>query len=198
MARLLITLPDEQRLDNRALLRWADDGGRWIRENDGEGDALRARRGQLYRFMEAEHRLLDQLLTHAAGRGSTADQAAYETFRERLLRHIRIEERILLPMAQHKRRGEPLAIAPRLRLDHGALAAVLMLPPTAQTLHALRAVLEAHNPLEESDGAVYEQFESLAESEADSLLEQATATARISVSRWLVSPKVVEIGRAHV
>src|SRR5690348_15884986 len=98
-------------------------------------------------------------------------------------------------MAQRKRGGEPLAIAPRLRLDHGALAAVLMLPPTAQTFHALRAVLKAHNPLEESEGGVYEQFESLAKSEADFLLEQAAATARIPVSRWIDSPKVVAAAR---
>jgi hemerythrin HHE cation binding domain-containing protein len=191
MTKPPIMVPDDRRLDNSALLRWADDGGRWIKENDGEGEAPPAHRGKLYRFMEAEHRLLDELLAQAAGLGGAIDQAAYETFRECLLRHIRIEERILLPMAQHKRGGEPLAIAPRLRLDHGTLAAVLMLPPAAQTFRALRAVLEAHNPLEENDGGVYEQFEGLAGSEADSLLEHAAATARIPVSRWIDSPKIV-------
>jgi len=37
-----------------------------------------------------------------------------------------MEERILLPAAQRLRGGERLPIAARLRLDHGALAALLV------------------------------------------------------------------------
>jgi hypothetical protein len=154
-----------------------------------------AQDGELYRFMKSEHERLDQLLAQAAERGGVVDGGAYENFRERLLRHIRIEERILFPMAQHKRSGEPLTIAPRLRLDHGALAALVMLPPVDHTFHAIRAVLDAHNPLEENEGGVYEQCEELAASEADALLEHARATPRIPVSRWVDSPKVVASAR---
>lgn len=152
---------------------------------------VQARRGELYRFMKSEHERLDQLLAQAAGRGGALDSGAYECFRRRLLRHIRIEERILLPMAQRKQDSEPLAIAPRLRLDHGALAALLMLPPIDDTFRAIRAVLDAHNPLEEDEGGVYEQCEGLAGSEADAVLQHALATPRIPVSRWVDSPKVV-------
>jgi hypothetical protein len=152
---------------------------------------VQARRGELYRFMKSEHERLDQLLAQAVERAGACDNTAYEDFRERLLRHIRIEERILLPVVQRKRGGEVLAIAPRLRLDHGALAALVMLPPVGHTFHAVRAVLDAHNPLEENEGGVYEQCEGLAGSEADPLLEHARATPRIPVSRWVDSPKVV-------
>jgi hypothetical protein len=155
----------------------------------------RARRGELYRFMKSGHERLDQLLAQAAERAGAADNAAYEDFRERLLRHIRIEERILLPMAQRRRGGEPLVIASRLRLDHGALAALLMLPPVEHTFRAIRAVLDTHNPLEENEGGVYEQCEGLAGAEADALLEQALATPRIPVSHWVDSPKVVASAR---
>jgi hypothetical protein len=48
--------------------------------------------------MKSEHERLDGLLAQAAQRGSTVDDGAYAAFRESLLRHIRIEERILLPM----------------------------------------------------------------------------------------------------
>jgi hypothetical protein len=147
--------------------------------------------GELYRFMKSEHERLDQLLAQAAESGGVVDSGAYEAFRGRLLRHIRIEERILLPMAQRKQGGQPLAIAPRLRLDHGALAALLMLPPVDHTFRAIRAVLDAHNPLEENQGGVYEQCEALAGPEADALVAQALATPRIPVSRWVDSPKVV-------
>jgi hypothetical protein len=60
-------------------------------------------------------------------------------------------------------------MAPRLRLDHGALAALLMLPPVDHTFRAIRAVLDAHNPIEENEGGVYEQCDGLAGSEADAL-----------------------------
>jgi hypothetical protein len=162
---------------------------------DNRPHLVRAQHRELYRFMKSEHERLDQLLAQAAERGGAVDGGAYDGFRERLLRHIRIEERILFPMAQQKRGGEPLAIALRLRLDHGALAALLMLPPVDHTFRAIRAVLDAHNPLEENEGGVYKQCEGLAGSEADALLEHARAIPRIPVSRWVDSPKVVASAR---
>ncbi len=158
---------------------------------DSKSRSVGTCRGELYRFMKSEHARLDHLLAEAAARVGVGDNPAYEGFREGLLRHIRIEERIVLPTAQRKRGGEPLAIAPRLRLDHGALAALLMLPAVGHTFHAIRAVLDAHNPLEENQGGVYDQCEALAGPEADALLTQALATPRIPVSRWVASPKVV-------
>ncbi len=32
--RFLITVPEEQQIDSWALLRWADDGGRWVEDRD--------------------------------------------------------------------------------------------------------------------------------------------------------------------
>jgi hypothetical protein len=43
-----------------------------------------------------------------------------------------MEEKVLLPAAQKARGGEPLQIAAKLRLDHGALAALLVPTPTAE------------------------------------------------------------------
>lgn len=139
--------------------------------------------------MRAEHALLDELLAKAADGGGAAGAEAYQRFRERLLRHIRIEERILLPMAARKR-GEALALAARLRLDHGALAALLMLPPVDRAFRAIRAVLDAHNPLEEAAGGVYEQCENLAGPEITGLLAEIAATPRVPVSSWVNSPKI--------
>ncbi len=148
------------------------------------------RRGDLYAFMAAEHAHLDELLRNAAGEGRAIDREAYQRFRERLLRHIRIEERILLPMAERKR-GEALPLAARLRLDHGALAALLMLPPVDHAFRAIRAVLDAHNPLEEIEGGVYDLCESLAGSESDELLAEIAATPRVPASSSIDSPKVL-------
>lgn len=149
------------------------------------------RRGELYAFMAAEHVQLDQLLAQAGAVRSGAGNQAYEQFRERLLRHIRVEEKILMPMAARKR-GEPLPIAKRLQLDHGALAALVMLAPGEGTLRAIRAVLAAHNPLEEMAGGVYEQCESLAAEEIGELVAQIRATPAVRVSSWIDSPKVFQ------
>lgn len=145
------------------------------------------RRGELYAFMAAEHVQLDQLLAQAGA----ADNQAYEQLRERLLRHIRVEEKILFPMVARKL-GAPLPIAKRLQLDHGALAALVTLAPGEGTLRAIRAVLAAHNPLEEMVGGVYEQCESLAAEELDELMAQIRAAPAVRVSSWIDSPKVFQ------
>ncbi|MGH7986316.1 MAG: hemerythrin domain-containing protein [Candidatus Binataceae bacterium] len=147
-------------------------------------------RESLGEFMTAEHRRLDNLLAQAAD-GRRVDIGAYELLREGLLRHIRIEEKLLLPMAARRRGGIPLVLAARLRLDHGALAALMMLPPAAHTFRAIRAVLDAHNPLEENVGGVYQQCDSLAGAELDELLARSAATPAVPVSAWVDSPKVI-------
>jgi hemerythrin superfamily protein len=145
--------------------------------------------GKLYALMVAEHRRLDQLLARAERRDAGSD-AAYEQFRQCLLRHISVEEKILLPMAARKR-GEALPIAKRLQLDHGALAALLMLPPTSSGLRAVRAVLTAHNPLEEMADGVYQQCEKLAGEELDELQQRVIAAPAVRVSSWNDSDKIL-------
>ncbi len=150
-----------------------------------------AAHGPIARLMVCEHALADRLLGEAA-RGSVE---AYREFRQRLLRHIRIEERLLLPAAARKRGGEALALAPRLRLEHGALAALMMLPPRRGTFRALSAVLKAHNPVEESAGGVYEQCEALAGADADALLVQCEQVKPVPVSQWSDDPKALGAAR---
>jgi hypothetical protein len=50
--------------------------------------------------------------------------------------------------------GSPSAMAAKLRLDHGALAALLVPTPTLAIIAALRAILGTHNVLEEGAGGV--------------------------------------------
>ncbi len=147
--------------------------------------------GRLCQLMAAEHANLDRLLAQVSAQEGAASIESYGEFRKGLLRHISIEEKILLPMAERRRGGEPLALAVRLRLDHGALAALMMLPPSATTLSAIRAVLDAHNPLEEAPGGVYEQCERVAGPELDEILARCEAAAKVPVSPWVESPKVL-------
>ncbi len=73
-----------------------------------------------------DHRRLDALLRQARCGGERIDTAAYAAFRAGILRHIGMEERVLLPAAKRARGGRCLPVARLLRLDHGALASLLV------------------------------------------------------------------------
>ena len=89
----------------------------------------------IHRFLTDDHRRLDALLERAVADVQRFDHAAYAAFRGGLLRHIGLEEKILLPEAQRLRGGEPLAVAATLRLQHGAIAALLVPTPTPLIRH---------------------------------------------------------------
>jgi hypothetical protein len=79
--------------------------------------------GTLYRFFAEDHDRLDGLLQHSITKAGTIDRGVYAEFRAGLLKHISMEEKVLLPAAQGLRGGEPLAMAATLRLDHSVLSA---------------------------------------------------------------------------
>lgn len=125
------------------------------------------------------------------------DQTAYDGFRAGLLRHIGMEEKILLPAAQ-RLGGKPLPIAHALRLDHGALASLLMPTPTPKIIIALRAILTRHNRLEEGPDGLYERCERLAGPEAGALLERLNAAPQVHVMPHSDSRQVLETVRRAV
>jgi hypothetical protein len=92
-----------------------------------------------------------------------------------------MEEKILLPAAQRLSGGAPLPIAARLRLDHGALAALLMPSPTAAICTAIQRILVNHNEVEEGPGGLYDVCDELAAAEADSLLAKLRAAPDVNV-----------------
>lgn len=81
------------------------------------------KKGPVYRFLADDHARLDVLLQRAFADPDQIDLHAYSEFRSGLLKHIAIEEKVLLPAAQQAQDGEPLAIAAKLRIQHQAGAA---------------------------------------------------------------------------
>ena len=71
--------------------------------------------GPIHRYLAADHDRLDDLFRRASADPRTVDLDAYRLFREGLLRHIGMEENVLLPDAQRRGRGVPLAVADRIR-----------------------------------------------------------------------------------
>jgi hypothetical protein len=106
----------------------------------------------------------------------------FDDFRAGLLRHIGLEEKILMPTLQRLQDGRPFPLAAKLRRDHGALAALLMPTPSATVLAALRAILSTHNRLEEGPDGLYEVCDRLAESEVGSLIERLQRAPEVAVT----------------
>lgn len=111
--------------------------------------------GAVAAFMANDHDRIDRLLAASIQSNGSIDHAAYHAFRGGLLRHIAMEEKILLPFLRAKRAGVPFADAERLRADHGAIAKLLVRTPTAEIVRELRAVLGPHNVLEEGPLGLY-------------------------------------------
>ena len=152
-------------------------------------------RGPVSRFLSEDHVRLDALLQRATSQPGEIDPGAYAAFRAGLLKHIGMEEKILLPAAQQARGGEPLPTAAKLRLDHGALAALLVPSPTPAIVVAIRTVLAAHNPIEEASGGVYEVCEQLIGTEAEALLARLRAAADVPVREHVDGPRIMEAAR---
>jgi hypothetical protein len=122
--------------------------------------------GPIESYLQEDHARLD---------GLRRSGAAWE-FRGGLLRHIGIEERILLPDARKRRGGEPLRLAARLREDHSALATLLVPAPSKEIDAAIDLILRPHNALEEGPGGVYAECDELAGAEAEAIAERLRAT----------------------
>ncbi len=146
--------------------------------------------GPVSQFLAEDHARLDALLTRAVTGPGGVDLAAYGPFREGLLRHIALEEKILLPAARTARGGEPVPQARRLRVDHGAIAALLVPTPTPEIAAEIRKILGPHNEAEEREGGLYELCDELLAAQAGALLERMRAYPPVKVARYMDGPRV--------
>jgi hemerythrin HHE cation binding domain-containing protein len=149
----------------------------------------------IHSYLANDHRRLEDALSRATAHGGAIEPQAFVEFRAGLLRHIAIEEKILLPAAQAARGGQALPLAAKLRLDHGALAALLVLKPTSSIVAAMQSILAAHNPLEEGPNGVYDQCEQLAGSEADEILGRLQNAPEVKMAAYVDSPIAINSAR---
>jgi len=147
------------------------------------------RAGPIARWMSDDHARLDALLRRAFATPGAVDLEAYAAFREGLLRHIAMEEKVLLPEAR-RRRGDPFPEAARLRTDHAALATLMVPPPSLQILEGIRRILEPHNEIEETEGGLYDAIDRLAGPEAEAFVERLRAMPRVPVQPHLDDERV--------
>jgi hypothetical protein len=127
----------------------------------------------LHAFLSNDHDRLDALLTAALRPDGFVDRESFAEFRRGLLTHIGIEEKILFPEMRRRRGASPLE--EQLHRDHALLAALLVLAPTPPVIEEIRSILAQHNPLEESEGGMYDIVEQLTGEELDAILARAQA-----------------------
>lgn len=145
----------------------------------------------LREFMEEDHQRLDNLLQISELDGNINHQA-YDEFRQGLLKHIRMEENILFPLAKTLRGGIPLPTVEQLRLDHAALAALLVATPTQKIIQAIRIILQTHNPLEEGPDGIYEQCNILTADNRKTMVKELLSTPDVPVATRIQNQKLFE------
>ncbi len=150
--------------------------------------------GPLHRFFSADHRRLDALLRRSVSRPGEVDLEPFGQFRAGILKHIGMEERVLFPAARQAR-GEPLALAARLRVDHGAIAALLVPTPTPALVAEILSVLGPHNRREEEPGGVYDACdEAVGPAEAERLVQELRGFPEVPLKAYNDGPAVL----AHI
>jgi hypothetical protein len=154
--------------------------------------------GPLSKYLEDDHDRLDRLLQEATERPGEVELGAYSEFRKGLLRHISIEEKIILPEITRLQGGKPAAAAERLRRDHGAIVALLVPPPSESVIATLRSILEVHNAFEEEGGGVYQLIDELEGKDAEEFLEKLRSAPPVPVLPHNERPETLEATRRAV
>jgi len=152
--------------------------------------------GSLTSWFAADHARLDELLRRSVADPSAFDRQAFEAFRGGLLRHIALEEKILLPAVRAARGGEPHPAARRLRIEHGAIASLLVPTPDPAIVSELRSILEPHNAVEEEPQGLYRTCEELLGPGVETLLARARAYPAVKTAPHNDGPGVYRTAAA--
>ena len=149
----------------------------------------------LHHFFTEDHQRLDGLLNKAMENPDEIDMNYYHQFRTGLLRHIKMEEKTMFPAAK---KADPVLmekLIPRYRLDHGALTALMVPPPTPSLIKVIRHLLEIPDLAEEEPGGLYDVCESLTQGQTQELLDQLATIDEVPVHPPNSAPIAIESAR---
>jgi hypothetical protein len=150
--------------------------------------------GPLFEFLVADHARVSGLLERVTRDSGEMDLPAYHSFRSGLLKHIGMEEKILLP-ALERAHGVSRATAARFRRGYQALAALLASTPSAGIVRTLGAVFADHDRLERAPGGLYEACERLDEETRAALLARARSAPEVPVAPLQEGSRPIEAAR---
>lgn len=151
----------------------------------------------VHEYLAADHDRIDGWLQLACAEPGIIDRVAYAEFRKGLLRHIAMEEKVLFP-ALERLNGERLPVLDRLHLDHGALVALLVPPPSLEVVSTIQSILSGHNLLEEEETGVYRLLDRLSGDDGAEVLEALQRTPEVPVQPHNTKPEVLDATRRAV
>ncbi|HET8539166.1 MAG TPA: hemerythrin domain-containing protein [Anaeromyxobacter sp.] len=147
--------------------------------------------GPIARYLSEDHVRLERLLS-ASVAGAGFSREPFDAFRAGLLRHIALEEKILFRALREAGSDEAaLALLRRLRIDHGALASLLVGTPASPLVAEIRIVLAPHNALEDAPGGLYDRCDALLAARAAEILEQMRSYPPVKAAAYADGPRVL-------
>lgn len=149
----------------------------------------------LHQFFTKDHDRIENLLDKASENPERIEMTYYSQFRSGLLRHIKMEERILFPAARKVNKELISELLPRFRAEHGALTALMVPPPDSAVIKAIRYVMEKHNEAEEKDGGMYEVCEELTHGQTQELIEELEAMKEVPTLPHNTHPIAMEAAK---
>ena len=149
----------------------------------------------LHHFFTEDHHRIDKLLNKATALSGEIEMNYYHQFRTGLLRHIKMEEKILFPAAKTANQVLMQELIPRYRLEHGALTALMVPPPTSSLIKVIRYVLEKHDLAEEMPGGLYDVCEALTQGQTQNILDQLANADEVPVHPPNPAPIAIESAR---
>jgi len=149
----------------------------------------------LHQFFTNDHHRIDELLNKAIEQPGKIEMGYYYLFRSGLLRHIKMEEKILFPAAKKANDAVMQKLIPRYRLEHGALTALMVPPPSSSLIKVIRYVLEKHDMAEEEPGGLYDVCEALTSGQTQDLLGQLANAEEVPVHPPNPAPIALESAR---
>ena len=142
-------------------------------------------------YLTSDHDRIDNFLQQALTERGDINLTAYTGFRQGLLRHIGIEEKILIPALQPFLNERMKQILAQIRADHSLIVALLVPPPSKGIITALTMILEKHNWLEEANGGFYEFSEQFDEQTISQLAEKIRTAPEVKSLPNNPDPKVL-------
>ena len=146
-------------------------------------------------YLTSDHDRIDNFLQQALTDSGDINPDAYNGFRQGLLRHIGIEEKILIPALQPLLNERMKQILAQIKADHSLIVALLVPSPTKGIIAALNTILEKHNWLEEANGGFYEFSERFNEQMLSELAEKIRTAPEVKSLPNNPDPKVLAATR---
>jgi hypothetical protein len=146
---------------------------------------------ELRDWLTHDHQEIDGFLQDALA-NEGFDPVPFAKFRERLLRHIGIEERILFPAVREHISHMGKARLADLRVEHAALTTLLVPTPDRALVLEIQSLLTGHNAVEEADNGVYDEcIAALADKEALRVLDAARTRKPVPTTGYFDGPGTV-------